>query len=118
VTLIDLIGTKDLAARGDRKASYAMRGMHMLVVKQMAMALPAHSRAYIWNDSVVLLAYLDDGPDVILREVDMLKRQIDAFVKTCGCKRGSFAIAVQGRVFPEIQDAAKPTKGSGGTSRA
>ncbi len=104
VSLIDLVGIRTLAKKGNTAATEVMRTMHGLVVNEMRTALPTHDRAYIWNDSVLLLAFLDHTsatPERVLREVDGLKRKIDTMVKPYGLPN-SYAVAVKGQVFPSM----------------
>jgi hypothetical protein len=56
VTMIDLCGTTSLAHTG--RASTVMRRLHALVIKEIG-SLRAIDRAYTWNDSVLLLSYVD-----------------------------------------------------------
>src|SRR5437773_2697757 len=94
VTLIDLVGVKGVAAQG--LASSAMTVMHQRVTAEVnAGHLPSHPYVYLWNDSVLLLAYLDmesvverrEKKNKVLREADALKRDIDA-----DWHKGSYAI--------------------------
>src|SRR5262245_42030138 len=57
VTVIDLIGVKAVAGSG--KGSSLMVAMHQRVTaKANAGHLPSHAYIYLWNDSILLLAYL------------------------------------------------------------
>jgi hypothetical protein len=96
VVLMDLIGVKKRALEGDSAASTLMRSFHGLVRREMAGDLAALDHAYVWNDSVVLLAYVDGRPKAYERAIhaaDDLKRKIDVTAP-------SYAIAVKGRAFP------------------
>ena len=100
LTYIDLIGVKDSAMAPDGRATDLMRRMHTLVSGKVSHGMPNHDHCYIWNDSVLLLAYLDLTPkgkkheaDVI-KEADALKKDIDQICE-------SYAIAVKGLVFPD-----------------
>ena len=100
VVLMDLIGVKRLAFEGDRAASALMRSFHQLVRREMASGLHALDHAYVWNDSVLLLAYVDDRPKTYERAIhaaDDLKRKVDESTP-------SYAIAVKGRAFPSNAD--------------
>jgi len=101
VVLMDLIGVKNRALEGDSAASELMRSFHRLVRREMASdRLGALAHAYVWNDSVLLLAYVDGRPDAYekaIRDADTLKRQIDAMAP-------SYAVAVKGRAFPSAAD--------------
>ena len=96
VVFMDLIGTKKRALEGNRTASTAMRSFHKLVRREMNADLRSLDHAYVWNDSVLLLAYVDDRLQTYenaMRAADELKQRVDA---TTQC----FAIAVKGRAFP------------------
>lgn len=96
VVLIDLIGIERRALDGDSAASALMRSFHELVLQKMAGGLRALDHAYVWNDAVLLLAYVDDRPETYERAIhaaDNLKRQVDATAP-------SYAITVEGRAFP------------------
>lgn len=100
VTLIDLIGVKALAPLG--QGSSLILDMHARVRAKVAAGhLPSHPNVYLWNDSILLLAFLDGETNrsqlknTILKEADALKRDIDNHVD-----KGSYAISVQGMTFP------------------
>lgn len=100
VSYIDLIGIQEMADQGGSAATDAMRKMHSLVEGIMNNEMKNHDHCYLWNDSVLLLSYLDSPyrPNIseneILEEVDSLKKKIDSICQ-------SYAIAVMGRIFPE-----------------
>lgn len=103
VTLIDVASIRKLAEQPNTRASELMRKLHKMVFDEAGSRLPAHAHVYIWNDSVLLLAFLDSAsPEAVLREVDGLKRKIDDLAKCFGLGQ-SYAIAVQGQPFPEIE---------------
>ena len=96
VVLMDLIGVKERALKGDSPASTLMRSFHKLVRREMAVNPAFLEHAYVWNDSVLLLAYVDDRPQTYesaLHAADDLKRKVDVTAR-------SYAIAVKGRAFP------------------
>jgi len=96
VVLMDLIGVKRRALDGDSGASALMRSFHGLVRREMARGLDALDHAYLWNDSVLLLAYVDDRSEAYKKAIhaaDNLKRKVDATAP-------SYAVAVKGRTFP------------------
>lgn len=96
VILMDLIGTQELALDGNRAASAKMRSFHQLVRRELTGGLHSLDHAYLWNDSVLLLAYVNDRPHVYenaIHAADDLKRKVDL---TARC----YAIAVKGRAFP------------------
>lgn len=96
VVLMDLIGVKKQALDGDSGASALMRSFHAMVRREMAGGLGALDHAYVWNDSVLLLAYVDDRSQAYKRAIhaaDDLKRKVDVIAP-------SYAIAVKGRAFP------------------
>jgi len=101
VTLIDLVDTKKLATSTKGIASSRMRKLHSIADKFMSSEAPKHDHAYAWNDSVLLLAFLDGergAARIALEEADQLKKRID---KTLGCN--SYAVCVRGQTFP-LQD--------------
>lgn len=96
VVLMDLIGVKKRALEGDSAASVLMRSFHKLVRREMAGDLGALDHAYVWNDSVLLLAYVDgrrEAYEKAIHAADNLKRKVDVTAP-------SYAIAVKGRAFP------------------
>lgn len=96
VVLMDLIGVKKRAIEGDTGASALMRSFHELVHQEMVGGLRSLDHAYIWNDSVLLFAYVKKTSlayERILRAADELKRKVDTVAP-------SYAIAVKGRAFP------------------
>ena len=100
VVFMDLIGVKKRALDGDSGASALMRSFHELVRREMAGGLGALDHAYVWNDSVLLLTYVDDRPEAYKKAIhaaDNLKRKVDAITP-------SYAIAVKGRAFPSNAD--------------
>src|ERR1700694_1174488 len=105
VSLIDLVGVKKMASGRKGQASSAMQSMHTEVVVAMNGGLPLHAQAYVWNDSVLLLAFLDElhRPEPILREVDGLKRKLEYLGM-------SYAISIQGQVFPDLALSTPPSR--------
>ena len=96
VVLMDLMGVKRRALEGDSSGSALMRSFHDLVRQEMAGGLDALDRAYVWNDSVLLLAYVDGRSEAYkkaIRAADCLKRKVDSTAP-------SYAIALKGRAFP------------------
>ena len=61
VTFIDVIGIKRLADDGTSRATDLMRKLHELTANRMNHSMDSHSHAYSWNDSVLLLGYLDSS---------------------------------------------------------
>ena len=97
---MDMIGTKKRALDGNRAASASMRSFHQLVRREMTGGLHSLDHAYLWNDSVLLLAYVDDRPHVYenaIHAADDLKRKIDLIARW-------YAIAVKGCPFPHIRN--------------
>jgi hypothetical protein len=73
-----------------------MLSFHGVVRKEMADGRESLDHAYVWNDSVLLLAHVDDRPESYkkaLHAADSLKRRLDAIAP-------SYAVAVKGRAFP------------------
>lgn len=96
VVLMDLIDVKKRANEGDARASTLMRSFHDVVRCEMDRGLEALSHAYVWNDSVVLLASVDGQPqlyEAAIHAADDLKRKVDTIAP-------SYGIAVKGRAFP------------------
>jgi hypothetical protein len=97
VTVIDLIGVKKRAE--STEGSTLMRQMHNFVRVRFDNGLDNHAHAYLWNDSILLLAYLNGKPgekEAIVREADKLKAEVDADLGM-----PSYGIVVQGEMFPE-----------------
>lgn len=94
VILIDLIGVKKSSQSG--LASHLMLTFHDLIAREVG-HLPSINHAYVWNDSVILLGYVD-RPNAtfqsVMLDADNLKRQIDQITK-------SYAVAVKGQTFPQ-----------------
>lgn len=103
VTLIDLQGVKAMAEQGI--ASKLMLKFHNIVIKERD-SLNATAHAYVWNDSVLLLSYVnedDSSFESAMKDADKLKRRVDVIVR-------SYAIAVKGQTFPPVNDAATHKK--------
>jgi hypothetical protein len=69
VTLIDVPGIKDLAAQPNTQASDVRRQMHSVVLQEMPAVLPSHAHVYIWNDSVLLLSFLNGDSNIIQERI-------------------------------------------------
>ena len=96
VSYIDLIGIKDLLIARKSGAIDMMEGLHQVVHKQFSNSMHYHECAYSWNDSVILLAYLDKHPanyESIMKEVNQLKQDINTICN-------SYAICVKGMAIP------------------
>ena len=95
VAVFDLVGIKELAPDGD--ASKQMRQLHDLVMHATTgNRFDYIARAYTWNDSVLLLAYVDDhqhGYASAMRDFYNLKDCIDDVSE-------SYGVVVKGRSFP------------------
>jgi hypothetical protein len=105
VVLMDLVGVKGRAFEGTSAATSLMRSFHDLVRREMATGLPALEHAYLWNDSVILLAHVTGSPRAyqrVIRAADDLKRQVDMIAP-------SYAIAVKGRAFPHARQGPRIT---------
>ena len=95
VTAFDLVGTRSAAPSG--QASSAMIQMHRLAVEKINAGLPNHSYGYVWNDSVLLLSYIDKPAAqrrTVLNELSEFKHALDT---QCG---KAYAISVMGLAFP------------------
>jgi len=104
VVLVDLIGVKKRAFEGDASATSLMRSFHQLVYREMATSLGEIDHAYVWNDSVLLLAHVSEGKgyERVMRAADNLKRRVDTVAP-------SYAIAVKGKTFPAAIQGARVT---------
>ena len=102
VTYIDIIGIKELSANPNSEASRLMRDMHEYIVKEAGHRRLCLHKAYVWNDSVLLLGHPADESEfeAIMREADALKRRIDELLD-----KKSYAIAVKGKAFPDQGEA-------------
>lgn len=97
VTHIDLPWVKRLATKTGA-GSRLMRQLHALAVRQLASGFSTVAHAYAWNDSVLLLSYVDARAasyDAAMRDAEMFKRRVDRL-------RRSYAVSVKGRTFPEL----------------
>jgi len=95
VTMIDLPGVKK-GASDPTLGSGLMRQLHKLMVHELSGDFTTVSHAYAWNDSVLLLSFVDAGQEsfvAAMRDADALKRRVDQL-------RKSYAVAVKGRTFP------------------
>jgi hypothetical protein len=97
ITFADFPGIKKLAASG--RASTMMTDLHGYISSQAMTLLPSHSGVYIWNDSILLVAYFTARKDKerILREQSAFKTAIDERVPG---RHRPYAIVVQGKSFP------------------
>jgi hypothetical protein len=96
VSLLDLVGIKKLVAEGGPKGSRAMLDFHRLLQVETSDGLRHHQHVYVWNDSALLLALIDNRHihfEPIMKEVDDLKKQIDI-------RWPCYAISVKGKTFP------------------
>ena len=95
VVLIDLVGIKRLAASSDGSA--AMRSLHRTALEMSRAGLAAIDHLYAWNDSLLLLSFIDRGDrrrvGCALRDAEAVRAAVSSIVP-------SYAIAVRGRAFP------------------
>jgi len=93
--MIDMVGVKD---RATADGSALMRQFHALVRRE-AQSLMSVAHTYVWNDSVLLLSYVDGEQffEQPMRDAERLKRQIDKLAP-------SYAIAIKGQAFPPVLD--------------
>ena len=96
IVFFDLRGVKRLAPQSGAGSS-VMRDLHALAAKEVPL-LARVNHAYVWNDSVLLLGFVDKTDSIVevMREADSFKRAVDAI-------RTSYAVAVKGRTFPAIE---------------
>ena len=98
VVQIDLIGIKNRALDGSSSASKLMRIFQEIVRQEVAAGLKSLEHAYVWNDSVLLLSYVDGRSHNYrnsLQAAAALKCKIDMICP-------NYAIAVKGQAFPSI----------------
>lgn len=106
VAAFDLIGIKDLAPSGG--GSVIMQRLHQVVQDAIVDgSLSSIRRAYAWNDSVLLLAQVQNNQhsyEIALRDLDELRKRIDYVGK-------SYVVAVKGRLFPAPENASTSDDG-------
>jgi hypothetical protein len=96
LSYIDIIDVKKHAKNGN--GSSIMRNLHSKTTEGFRQHLSNHDHAYVWNDSVLIVAYLKDqrGEKMkLLREVNDFKRYLDTALVM-----PSFAVVVEGMTFP------------------
>ncbi len=94
VTYLDSASTKSEG----RHASKLMRKMHQLGAHLISADMPLHAHGYLWNDSILLLAYVNnlrEKAEIVLREAESFKRKIDQIAMT-------YAVRVWGQCFPQL----------------
>lgn len=107
ISYIDLIDIKNMIQSGKEEAVKTMQSVHRVVYGQVNEKMPNHAHAYTWNDSVLLLAYINSnlqGSVVdVMKEVNALKKKIDEINNSyCICVEGmpmAEPLAYQGNVF-------------------
>jgi len=102
VTFIDLPGVRKLAPL-DSAGSALMLQLHNLASEEVP-TLTAIAHSYVWNDSVLLLAFVNDTASSVvaaMKDADRFKRRVDA-IKKC------YAIAVRGQTFPTAPESQTP----------
>jgi hypothetical protein len=101
VTVIDVIGIRSVAESEKGAASTMMRELYRLARSKM-LDVASTSRidhAYAWNDSVLLLAFLDGNAaftSETLLQLSRFKLTVDQDIGR------SYAICVKGQAFPEL----------------
>ncbi len=102
VSLIDMIGVRDLLDRGDRKAVTTMRRMHAAVIRAAA-HFDLKTEICFWNDSVLIHSLVNESDtsyaSAMCPLVEM-KAAIDAV-------RPSYCICVKGQSFPSPDELSK-----------
>jgi hypothetical protein len=95
VAYFDLIGVRKMIVTGNSKASDLMRRLHIAVCDSISTQMPAHSVAYAWNDSAMLLSFPKNDSDyeTVMRELDTLKSIVDGICR-------SYAICIKGQAIP------------------
>lgn len=110
VTLIDVIDIRSLSEGKKGGAASKMRQLHKLLASRMgdASSMPGIAHAYAWNDSVLLLGFLQapNSSTQILAEISEFKKCVDDQVGK------SYAVSVKGQTFPEISQPQESARGS------
>lgn len=99
ITYLDFPGVKELAASG--KGSRLMLKIHRHATSNAQAILRLHTGAYIWNDSILLVAHFSHPKEkkAILKEQSAFKVAIGArFPKS----HQPYAIVVQGKSLPSL----------------
>jgi hypothetical protein len=105
ITLIDMIGIRELLNRGDSAAIAKMRQMHSTIPKS-AIGFAKDTEICFWNDSVLIhspVELSDDSFVSAMRPIVALKAAIDSVCH-------SYAICVKGKSFPSPNIPPSPDK--------
>lgn len=97
ITYMDLIDIEKMIENNSKKAVKIMQRFHEVLKVESRINLNEYEKIYVWNDSVLLLAYTDynySKLENIMKEADTLKRKIDS-IHNC------YAISVKGMTFKE-----------------
>jgi len=112
VTVLDLPDIKELSGKqmqnGSTPATKFMTAMRGFAESEMANMIQEHEQAYVWTDSILLLAFLDSPSktcESVLKEADCIKLRLDKKLKTSGYHKRTFATAVKGQTFPGLSTA-------------
>ena len=107
VTVMDLPDIRELTnnqvQKGQSPATKFMLAMHRFASNKLVTLLQEHDNAYVWTDSILLLAYLDNPQNTyerVIKEADRIKAELDKSLAKKGYSRRSFAVAVKGQTFP------------------
>jgi len=95
LSFLDLDDIKKILRRKSSAGIRILRDFHKLVAAR-APKLAAHDEICFWQDSVLLVAYVDATTDAytgVMSEVKVLKEAIDTILP-------SHAVCVKGRTFP------------------
>jgi hypothetical protein len=99
VSYIDMIGSREKLQNESGIGVTQLLQMHDKVMKCRDIFLN-HEEICFWNDSILLLAYIDIENDIlyrkVMKEVRALKQEIDLINQPLG----SFAICLKGQAFP------------------
>jgi hypothetical protein len=106
IGLLDLADTMKRQMQGRGKASETMRRLHRSLAEKSTMPkFEVFEQCYVWNDSVLLIAYVDEtrvAYERTLKAISSVKRAVDAIAP-------SYAIIIKGKAFPENSETAKVT---------
>jgi hypothetical protein len=95
VSLIDLNNVGRILSRRSKKGVRIMRRLHRLVNRR-AHTLTAHEEVCFWQDSVLLLAFVDGTPGSFCRAMDDVGHLKEAIEGLHPCH----AVCVKGQAFP------------------
>ncbi len=105
VSFIDLNNIGELLGERSKKGVRIMHGLHQLVSRQVH-TLTAHEEVCFWQDSVLLLAFVDESAESFSRVMNDVKRLKEAIEGLNPCH----AVCVKGQAFPAPAVRSRKTK--------